>query len=277
MKLVKRLLIFTCVFTILFFIAIAMYVKFYGQETLQEALQDALKRDVAFSSVSYQFPFYLQARDVRIAHQTKGKKFFEAEKISAQLSFDAMVQQKLIFSKVEVIKPVIMIDKSPKSYNSDEQPDRRYGVVVPPQEGAEENVEQSEQSQDEQQTSVDVKKFILKEGRFQYSNSTIDKDFSFALENVYLSINKIVFPFVQGQTDFNIVGQLVKEGNPLSGSSVKGRGWMDIVRRDLNASIEVVEADGTVGMTAQAISKDNDMNVEGEIKFQNIAMRCTRR
>ena len=51
---------------------------------------------------------------------------------------------------------------------------------------------------------------------------------------------------------------------------VEASGWVDILKRDREAKIEVVEANGTVGLTADVVSKNNDMDVAGEIKMQNL-------
>jgi len=276
MKLLKRLFILLVILLVLFFVSASVYVNFYGKSFIERALQNALNRDVAVEKVSYHFPMNLRVQNIRISHWIEGKKFFEAQDIIAQLSIDAIFRRQLVLNSVELIKPVIMIEKVTGSNDDSDQPERRYGVVVPPKRsdpsGAN-SVSGGEKNRNEdKQAKISIKRLVLKQGLFRYKNSSIDKDFSFAMEDVYLKCENLVFPFQLGQTNFNITGRLIKEGNPLSGSTVEGHGWVDIVRRDMEARVEVVEADGSVGMTAEAVSKNNDMEVKGEIKFQNIWM-----
>jgi len=280
MVILKRLLILFAILLILFFVSASAYVKLYGKNLIEKALQDALSRDVVIENISYRFPLNLRAQGIRIAHLIEGKKFLEVQDISAQLSLDTIFQRKLIFNSVICNKPVVVIEKIEMSQDTPLPLIRRYGIVIPPEQSESSGVNYaSEISQDQnenKQKGVSIKHLVFKQGRFQYANSSINKDFSFAMEDVYLKAENLVFPARSGQTKFNIVGRLIKEGNPLSGSSVEAHGWVDIVQRDMEAKVEVVEADGSVGMTAEATSKNNDMEVKGEIKFQNFLMGSDR-
>jgi len=276
MKYLKRLFIVVIIFLILFIVSVSVYVNMNGKSIIEKALQNALDRDVVIEKVSYSFPMKLRAQNVHISHRIKGKKFFEVQSIVAQLSMDTIFRRQFVLNSVELIKPVIMIEKIAGSSDNSSQPKRQYGVVAPlkqPDPASVNNVSDSERDRNEdRQTKISIKRLVLKQGLFRYKNSSIDKDFSFTLEDVTLKSENLAFPFQPGQTYFNISGRLVKEGNPLSGSSVEGHGWVDIVQRNLEAKVEILEADGSVGMTAEAVSKNNDMEVKGEINFKNIWM-----
>jgi hypothetical protein len=278
MKLVKRLLIFIAILLVLFLAGASVFVKFYGKGLIEETLKSALSREVSIEAMSYRFPLVLQARNIHIAHLIKGKRFFEAREIIARLSLDAVFRWQLIFDSVQLINPVIMIEKTASPREPSDSPVRRYGVVVTPEQKDPAGVEQGPVIEENQnnQTRVSIKRLLLSQGQFQYTNSSIDKDFSFALEDVSLRSENLVFPFEPGKTNISVRGRLVKEGNPLSGSSVEGRGWVDIVQRDMEAGVEIVEADGSVGMTAKAVSIKNDMEVTGEVKFQNILLGASK-
>jgi len=109
MVFLKRLLIFFVIFLVLFFVSVSVYVKLYGKNLIEKTLKDALNRDVVIENISYRFPLNLRAQGIRIAHLIEGKKFLEVQDIFAQLSVDAIFQQKLIFNTVIFNKPVVMI------------------------------------------------------------------------------------------------------------------------------------------------------------------------
>jgi len=276
MKLLKRLLIVVVVLLILFFVGASVYVNLYGKDFIEGAMQSSLGRDVVIGKISFQFPMNLRARNVRISHRIKGKKFFETQDIIAQLSIDTIFHRQLVLNSVELIKPVIVIEKISGLNGNSSKPERRHGIVIPPKRSDLANASSASSGEknrgEDRQTKISIKRLIIKQGSFQYRNSLINKDFSFAMENVYLKAHQLVFPVEAGKTIFDISGRLIKEGNPLSGSTVEGNGWVDIVQRDMEVQVEVIEADGSVGMTAKAVSKDNDMEVKGEIKFRNILM-----
>jgi len=274
MKFFKGLVVLLVIFLILFFISATLYVKVYGKALVEEVLTNALNRRVAFERASYHFPLGIRAQNIRIAQSLEGEKFFEAQSIITQLSPDAIYQGRLIFDSVVFVKPLIVIEKTKKSGDISDERARRYGVVIPPGNpdvSATGSASQGRENlNNNKRKEILVKQLILKQGQFQYTNSSIDKDFSFSMEDVYLKAEHLSFPLRAGQTDFNVSGRLVKKGNPLSGSSVDGDGWVDIVQRNMDAEVEIIEADGSVGMTAKAVSRNNDMDVQGEVKFQNM-------
>jgi len=276
MKILRRFILLFVVLLIFFFVGITLFVRVYGKNLIETALTGALKRNVVLEKASYHFPLSLRARGIHIAQSLEGGKFFEAQDIIAQVSFDAIYQKRLVFDSVVFVKPLIVIEKIKKSEDTSDERIRRYGVVVPPDNSdlsATDNVPDSKKNPSKnKQTEVSIKQLILKQGRFQYINSSIDKDFSFSMEDVHLKAKHLIFPLKAGRTNFNISGRLVKKGNPLSGSSVEGYGWVDIIQRDMEVKVEVIEADGSVGMIAEAVSRNNDMDVSGEVKFQNIFM-----
>jgi len=269
---------FIAILMILIFISASVYVHYYGKILIEEALQNTLNRKVTLEKISYYFPLSLKARNIHISKSLQGGEFFKAQDITAQLSSDTFYQRRLIFDSVTLIKPLVIIEKKKASKGKGvfDELTRRHGIVVLPNESGADSANNSSNVQNSQSkdkpNQVSIKKLILKQGKFQYTNSSIDKDFSFALEDTYLKVQHLDFPIKPGMTDFTITGRLIKKGNPLSGSSVEGHGWIDIIQRNMEVNVEVIEADGSIGMTAQVISKNNDMNVKGEIKFQNIMM-----
>jgi len=272
MKIFKKLFAVLLLILILAFVGAWFYVRLYGKALIEESLKSALNRNVVLESVSYQFPLTLKAQNINIAHNVDDGQFFLAKNIIAQLSFEALVQRRLVFRSVIFIEPVVIIEKIKSEEDTVDVQERRYGIIVPPVQ-AEPNIagdQSSVKSTQNKQEVVKINEFILKQGNIQYTNSSIDKDFSVAIEDVFLKVHNLTFPIEPGRSDFSISGRLVKKGNPLSGSTVEGSGWVDIVNRDMEAKIMVVEQDGTVGMTAEASSKNNDMSVKGDIKFQSI-------
>ncbi len=268
MKFLKRLLILFCFLFILGFIAASFYVKIYGRSLVERALNTSLKRNVVLGKVSYRFPLGFGAQNVRISQSLEGGEFLEIRKIVAQLSPDAIFRKKFAFDSVVLIEPSVVIENVKGDEDDFPGKIRRYGVIVPPVRSEGEGVETSQTM--DGQTEISIGKFIVKQGRLLYIDGLTEKGFSFSLEDVQLKVGLLVFPPKSGQSEFNISALLIKKGNPLSGSHVEGAGWIDIVNRDMEARIEVVEEDGTVGLTAQAVSRANDMEVKGEIKMQNL-------
>ncbi len=66
MKFFKRFFIGVVIFIILALAAVFLYVQWYGAALLQEALSRSLQRNVELKSLSYRFPFGVQASRLRV-------------------------------------------------------------------------------------------------------------------------------------------------------------------------------------------------------------------
>ena len=274
MKFFKRFLVVFVAVILLSVVAAWLYVRVYGRTLIEAALNDALRRDVAIEKISYRFPLGVKVHNISVAQPLESSNSFKVKNIIAQLSWDTLLEKKWIFDSIVIVEPSVAIETVGDSVKEEDDPDRRYGVLIPPQQPDSPpgtvKMAGAVEARDSKGMDVFVREIVFQRGRFQYANRSINKNFFFALEDVFLKVHKLVFPLRAQRTDFHVLGRLVKEGNPLSGSSVKGGGWIDIISRDMEVEMEVVEEDGSVGMTAQAISQSNDMDVTGEVKFQNL-------
>ena len=273
MNILKRVALIVVLLIIIVFTAGTVYVKYYGKALLESALNRSLKRSVELGEASYAFPFGIKARNIRVGQSPAGEKFLEAEDIVAQLSPEALTQKKLIFESVVIVKPAVFFEK--KGSGAPQPSERRHGLNVPPPGAVEPHGEEGISPEVPARKNagppeIVIRHAVLKGGSLHYINNFGDKDFSFALDNVYVRAGNILFPAKAGRADFNLSARLVKEGNPLSGSMVEGHGWVDPVSRDMDVRVEIVEQDGTVGLTAHAVAGNNDVDVSGEVKFKNM-------
>lgn len=274
MKLFKRLLLWSGILLILFLIAASFYIKVYGKALVEQALTAALKKNVVLGEVSYYFPLGLRARNVHVSRSLEGGEFLEAEGVILQMAPQAVYQRRPAFVSVTFIKPSAVIEATKQSAEGAQGQARRYGVIVPPIQTGQPPAGGAPIAKKgrvrERRGEVTIDRLVVRDGRLRYTDGLTEKGFSFNLEDVRLKAGQLVFPPKPGRTSFDLSARLVKEGNPLSGSLVKGHGWIDAVKKDMEAEVEVVEANGTVGLTAEAVSRNNDMEVTGEVKTQNL-------
>jgi hypothetical protein len=273
MRIVHFFLRFFLLLFILFVIAATIYVRIYGKSYVEGILNTSLQRNVVLGTASYHFPFGFQAEDVHIAQSYQGGEFLDIKKIIAQLSpDDAIFQGKLAFDIVILEEPSLVVKtaKGPENAVQGQEPEGEVAAPPsPPTITKEQNLKR--------QTEISVKHLLVKQGRLRYRDGLAEKGFSFDLRDVQLKAKKLTFPLRPGKSEFDMTAGLVKKGNPLSGGSVKSSGWIDAVQRDMDVSIEVVEANGAVGLTAKAVSKDNDMDVKGEINMKNLFLETDKK
>ena len=285
MKTLKKIILIVGLLAVIFFVTITVYLRFYARALLEQALCDQLNKNVQVGALFYQFPFGIHAYHVKIEDMAHLKE------VVVQLSPSSIWMNQIRISSVKVIAPSVTIRpqkslaaEEPKDVPS-EQPGDQVRVTSPTNNqlsGGEEIEQSSSVGVDAQKTwaqesgevssvEVVVKQFLVRNGRFEYSNENLKKAFSFKLEGVDVRAGEIIFPFSsQGQTEFRLSATLDKGDHPLTGSQVKGMGWVNWARKDMEAQIDVVDVDGRGGLSASAISKNNDMKVKGELNIGNV-------
>ena len=96
------------------------------------------------------------------------------------------------------------------------------------------------------------------------------KNFSFRLQRVRLEIKDIVLPPKPVQMSFDFSGTLAADSTPLASSQVKGHGWVNWLKKDMQGDFSFADKNGKTGMTANVISENNNMTVEGKVNARNL-------
>jgi hypothetical protein len=262
MRLFKFLLRFFAALLILFFLAATIYVRIYGKSLVEQALNVTLNRNVVLGKITYHFPFGFRAYDLDISRSAERGEFLKIKKVIAQVSPDPFFQGKLVFDLVFLIEPSLVVQGSKEAAPFPETASAEKSETAASVVGQEQN----------KQMEISIRRLIVRKGNLRYKDGLTEKGFSFELEEVQLKAENLVFPVKAGKSGFEMSGRLVKEGNPISGSHVTGSGWVDAAQKDMEAKIEVTEANGAIGLTANAVSLNNDMDVSGEIKVRNLLL-----
>ena len=121
-----------------------------------------------------------------------------------------------------------------------------------------------------------VTQLVVKSGTYSYTGRG-ENPLRFRVENIHLEAGDILIPLSSVHTSFKFDGRLAQptgslreDKNPLSGSRVESSGWVDWVKKDLEGTLRVVEPGGHAGLTARAVSRNNDMTVTGDLKLTGL-------
>lgn len=117
------------------------------------------------------------------------------------------------------------------------------------------------------QKPMHILHLIVHKGIWRYANEEGDRPLKFQVEDIAVDARDILVPMDSIQTAFHLTGRLAKFKNPLSGSRVEGSGWVNLGKKDMDAVVDVIDADGRAGLTAHAVSKNNTMDVTGNVKL----------
>lgn len=132
-----------------------------------------------------------------------------------------------------------------------------------------------------------VTRLLVNGGTYNYAGGG-ENPLRFRVEDIRLEAGDILIPPASVHTSFKFWGRLVMpfispvggdalENNPLNGSRVESSGWVDWVNKDLEGTLEVVEPGGRAGLTAKAVSKNNDMTVTGDLKMSSLPPGLTQK
>ncbi|MBI5150740.1 MAG: hypothetical protein HZA28_08240 [Candidatus Omnitrophica bacterium] len=114
-----------------------------------------------------------------------------------------------------------------------------------------------------------VTQVVIHGGTYSYVGKG-ESPLRFRVEDMRLEASDILIPLASVHTSFKFWGRLAQEKNPLSGSRVESSGWVDWVKKDMEGTLQVVDPSGHAGLTAQAVSKNNDMVVTGDLKMSGL-------
>jgi len=227
------------------------YFQHHEKELFLTALRSSLDQNISASDVDYDFPFGFSLDDFQI------EGLIQAEKLTAQLDLSSLREKKLIIRELVLQKPAItwrMIRQSASGTTA----------ATPPE------TETPLPSSGPAEARLMIKKLQLVNGSLFVVNKNADQIFSFQLDNMQSQIDQLSFPLQAITTSFRLTGKLIKEGLPLSGSVVKANGWINIIQKDLEVNLLILENDGQAGLSAHAIAENNDMEVKGKIKTMNL-------
>ncbi|GEM_PF-6246729 len=114
-----------------------------------------------------------------------------------------------------------------------------------------------------------VTQLIVTGGTYSYVGKG-ESPLRFRVEDMRLEAGDILIPLSPVHTNFKFWGRLAQEKNPLSGSRVESSGWVDWAKKDMEGTLQVVDPSGHAGLIAQAVSKNNDMAVTGDLKMSGL-------
>jgi hypothetical protein len=275
MKLFRKFLIGLCILVILIFVAVSLCVKVYGKDLLQNVLNASIKKDVEIGDLQFQFPLGLCAFNVNV------EGIIQAKEVRTQISFDSILAKKLNISYVAFIKPVVNIEKTKIIKKEFMEVKEKTKPINPSQS------KQADINNNNDTVEFNIKHLFVREGQIRYSNDILrqgiadqeqvsgaeeesaNNDFSFKLEDVQITAEDIIFPVRPSLTKFQISARLAEDDKPLAGSRVEGSGWINVAERDMDGKLKITEADGKAGLTANIISRNNHMTVQGDLRVSN--------
>lgn len=274
MKVLKRFLVILSVFIAVVFIGLNVFLWLEGKHILEDKFSSALRRVVRIESISFQPPLALKIRQVSIDGISP------AESVEIELDLRQLYKRELLVPHVRIVRPVISIEQGADGAihvfeASGGDGTKIIGTVNTQQ------VFTPQPNENTPQQNTDIKilvdNLIVEGGIVEFTNSSQEASGAFTvkrarLNNVNIFIQKLSFPLMSDPVNYDLSAVMSIEGSPFSGDVLQSRGWINIIKKDMEGTVKITEPNGKAGLAADLVSKDNDMSVKGSINIPSFRL-----
>ena len=256
MKFFKWLFGFLLLAAVILAVGAYVYLQYFAKDVIQNKLSSILAQDVSIAAVSLHLPFGLKLDQVDIPTIGLSERMYVVPNWAS------------VFNKTVEIQSVEFVGLKIK-YN-------QLKIVDQNQNSAEEsNIHSQVQASGENQpartasATVLIRKVIINNGNLYYSRG--DDKF---VHSVYISslrgqILDVRLPMSSSRLNFRFEATTSVPGTPIMHSRLTGKGWMNLTKKDLEGKIGVYNQKGVNQLSADIVSVNNQVSVDGVVKFKS--------
>ncbi|MBF0522545.1 MAG: hypothetical protein HQL24_05755 [Candidatus Omnitrophica bacterium] len=256
MKLFQKILLGIFVFFLFLFLAVSVYLRFQGQQVIIKTLTQSLKQDVKIRSLAYSFPFGLKASDVSVGD------FFNCQTIKAQINLLAPFNGQIHLAYVFIDRPFLRVDKQQVSIRSMKNFSTQTATEANPVQRIEKQKEPS--SVQNFFPAVSINWLFIRQGTVEYRDKD-DSRSTLWLDKVDLRVKSFELPLESNKVPYTFSAMFLKEKSFFSNTKIESAGWIDVVKKDMDSKVKVIDSTGKIGLNAHLVSKDDQMNVQGDV------------
>jgi len=269
-----------------------VFVRVNGKSIIVDRLRQATHRDVEIGQVDFVPPLGVSLKDVQISGYLTVK---EVRLGLGVLNLIASVlNQNANLASLDLIEPVvflarfkdsrIIVGQNWKDEAKENIPSPLPGVQ---DQGAPFQTEKAERNK----VSFFIQKLIVHNGQVHFRDYKDDGQvIETFLNSVELKGEEISFPLKDLNTTFDLLASFPKIDSERQNGYMKGKGWVNWVRKDMEAKFEISELDGrtfksyydsfspegvksvTVSAVADLSSRNNDMRVKCLLKIKDLVV-----
>ena len=116
---------------------------------------------------------------------------------------------------------------------------------------------------------------LVTKGEIKFLDHSRERNFQLTLRDVNLKAQNAAVPVQSVNTKFDLNAVLFKNDLPFSGSRIQARGWANFFEKNMQATLDVIEPDGKVGLSARLAAKNNDMAIDGKVHITNLIPKAS--
>lgn len=252
MEVLKKIFLFCFFGVVLLFVGLSIYIQKNGKALVEEKISAALQKEVHVGKARLIFPLGLRFENIEI------KGALTAKLLRIHLGIPLFFDGHFNIAKIKLTDPVFFV-----TYSTEKKIllGDVASVLTTPITNAQPVLDDKKKAKVSQGIIIDY--LEIKGGKVkifdQPHNNVID------VGNVNLKAMEIALPPKNIKTRFDFTAVVVGDNVPFAGQKMEARGVMNIVSRNMDAMVKMVDPSGNSGFSAQFKSVNNDMVVKGRI------------
>ena len=263
MKSLKKILFLFFVLTLAVFIGLYFFLQYQGKDLLESNLSAILQKNVRIGKVRILFPAGLRFDDVTIQDALKAKT------VRFQLGIPLVMGKQIIISKVRLTDPVLYVTRLKDKrivWGKVVEQEAEIAAATAPAPDSIPNpdlLSPEDVRKNEIQGGILIDRLEIAGGTIQFFNNQDGSEVGLA--RVDLKALSISYPMRDVNTKFDLTAILTGDRVPFKGQKMESRGWVNVVKRNMDASMTISDDAGETGLVSYLKALNNDMQVKGKV------------
>jgi len=120
------------------------------------------------------------------------------------------------------------------------------------------------------ESGVYIQRLTVGDGEIAYTDYALGPSaMNIKLQYVYLKLDPFLYPFGSQQLSLNAAGTVGETNTMFSDRWFEFSGWFTPGKKDMDMDLRLIDPDGTTGLEADLISRNNKMKVSGRMQIKS--------
>ncbi len=251
-----------------------IYIKLNGRQWVITTLTQVFEQPVGLRDIHFLFPFGARITDLNVGG------ILEVKDVQLQIGLPDLLHKRFHLLLLNISEPMVTIQRNADSkiVLGNSIPPILASVKETPALSPTKNPDaislKNSVSNPQKFMTLMVDYLLVTKGEIKFLDYSRERNFQLTLRDVNLKAQNAAVPVQSVNTKFDLSAVLFKNDLPFSGSRIQARGWANFFEKNMQATLDVIEPDGKVGLSARLAAKNNDMSVDGKGHITNLISKA---
>lgn len=259
-----RAVLWCLILAIIVFTAFYVYVRVIGKPLLENVLSVVLERPTTFRSVRMALPYDIVIEGLSVPQVV------DVKRVILRMTSFSFSDRQLIVKRVRLQEPVLTIRSNP---GAGFQWGDGTAIKISPEPAAASAPPAPIPTQNPfslKGQAFLIRTFEVERGTVRVLNKTSSGEGITDFQDLMLKMTDLSYPLRSYQTRFELTARIKNDGIPFSEGQLEGKGWLDLVRKNMDGSFRMARSEGSLVLSADVRSRNNEMTVTGQLDIQQI-------